>query len=610
MQETDEESDEDFVSENFATVLRGHWLDSLGNSILVSKYAGEDDFTAVLTPISEHASAEDKKFKLRLDKENRWWCGCAKLELADEAQGRLVWKTEDGRRSVWSRTEASDGVAAENVSFPWLLNNATWEPWMPLEVSRDILYDAARVTALLDIRQMMGSRSEAQERVTQILMDHDLALHPRASRSEDYLIPSAESPQWLTVPDVTQACQRSIAQRIQRIPHESYAHQIQWSGENEVWVGHHKITCRARDIQILESRWGLESKDDKSIEMARLLALYSVFDNPMSNRRSGLHLGIDPDVRSQCDYELFASPLNAQVPNGHFASKWPQHEWRFGSIGSYPSVISYIPYNSIVCVNPPFTDNYLADVMQRLPQLKLRFRLRIAVPIQEAHWRKKLFSLMPSAQLLQTYYDASADHTADVLHPTLFWEDPRCSAPSTTNIAQSLAGPLSTTAVVVPSSSAHDLQALVEPWDPLEGCSTAASFDRDVPPNSARALSCGPGGVVACSSASTTASASGDGERLSGSGLFVPPVVGAKLANQSSGGGFTPTQRSSGQNGVLAHGGASPTAGTPLAVKEAPAVRQPVKREESPPAKPLDAQEWPALGAPAKKPANKGGKKR
>ena len=30
----------------------------------------------------------------------------------------------------------------------------------------------------------------------------------------------------------------------------------------------------------------------------------------------------------------------------------------------------------MVCINPPFTEAYLADVMARLAELKLRFRLR------------------------------------------------------------------------------------------------------------------------------------------------------------------------------------------------------------------------------------------
>ena len=117
-----------------------------------------------------------------------------------------------------------------------------------------------------------------------------------------------------------------------------------------------------------------------------------MFDNPLSHRRNGVHLGLDPVIRRCCDFELFASPLNAAVPNGHFSSKWPHVEWKFGSIGSYPSVIDQLPVNSVVCINPPFTEAYLADVMARLAELKLRFRLRMAVPILEAPWRKKLHS--------------------------------------------------------------------------------------------------------------------------------------------------------------------------------------------------------------------------
>jgi len=416
-----------FGNERFARLVRGHWLDSIGNSIIVSKCAGEEEeLTAVLTPLLDHPEARDRVLTIKRCKLRSWRCGDADLEWADEAQQRLVWVTEDGRRSVWSRTAGAPDVVQSggdggSSAFPWLLNNASPEPWLPMDVPRDILYDGARVAALLDIRQMIGPRSEPQERLTHILMDHDL--HPMRG---DYLIPGAESPLWQTLP-VSEALRRSIAQRIQRIPHEALSQRVSWSGEAEVWVGHHKISCRARDVQALESRWVLPPKDErKPLEIARLLALYSVFDNPLSNRRSGVHLGLDPELRQQCDYELFASPLNAAVPNGRFASKWPHVEWRFGSIGAYPSVLSLLPVNSVVCVNPPFTEAYLADVMARLAELKLRFRLRIAVPIQEVPWRKNLQSSLPSAQLLKTYYDASSENLTDVLHPTLLWEDPRC----------------------------------------------------------------------------------------------------------------------------------------------------------------------------------------
>ncbi|CAL1171456.1 unnamed protein product [Cladocopium goreaui] len=287
---------------------------------------------------------------------------------------------------------------------------------------------------------MIGPRSEPQERLTHILMDHDLHPNPRG----DYMIPSLESPLWQTL-KVPEATRKSIIQRISRIPHEVLSQRVSWSGDSEIWVGRHKISCRSRDVQALDSRWVFAPKDQSSkpLEIARLLALYSVFDNPLSHRRNGVHLGLDPVIRRHCDFELFASPLNAAVPNGHFSSKWPHVEWRFGSIGSYPTVIDHLPVNSVVCINPPFTDGavgffggeaYLADVMARLAELKLRFRLRMAVPILEAPWRKKLHSSLPVPQLLKTYYDATAETPADVLHPTLLWEDPRCPPrPSTQN---------------------------------------------------------------------------------------------------------------------------------------------------------------------------------
>ena len=46
---------------------------------------------------------------------------------------------------------------------PGLRNGAPAEPWLPGDLPRDFLWDAARVAALLDIRQMIGPRSEPQD---------------------------------------------------------------------------------------------------------------------------------------------------------------------------------------------------------------------------------------------------------------------------------------------------------------------------------------------------------------------------------------------------------------------------------------------------------------
>lgn len=411
--------------QGFRKFIAGHWVDSIGNSVLVFETLPETELTVVQTPFCDSSDAKDRVLTIRLSGKYRApTLGNAMLEYVDEQDNRAVWVTDDGRRNTWCRgpdVDLSQGGSGDAVAFPWLLHKAKPTPWLPMDLPRDVLYDGARVAALLDIRHMIGSNRESQERLTHILMDHDL--HPNRG---DYLIPGADSPLWRTLP-APDSLLRSIAARILRIPSEALSQNITWSGETEVWVGHHKITCRQRDIQVLNGRWVLDQKDPrKPLEIARLLALYSVFDNPMSNRRNGVHLGLDPDLRRQSDYELFASPLNAAVGNGRFASKWPHVEWRFGSIGSYPTVLQFLPVNSVVCVNPPFTDAYLADVMARLAELKLRFRLRIAIPIQEMPWRKKLNSSLPAAELLLTYYDASMEQHTDVLHPTLLWEDPRC----------------------------------------------------------------------------------------------------------------------------------------------------------------------------------------
>jgi hypothetical protein len=48
-------------------------------------------------------------------------------------------------------------------------------------------------------------------------------------------------------------------------------------------------------------------------------SIYCIQPGP-GHRRNGVHLGLDPVIRRHCDFELFASPLNAAVPNGHFSS--------------------------------------------------------------------------------------------------------------------------------------------------------------------------------------------------------------------------------------------------------------------------------------------------
>lgn len=411
--------------------VEGEWWDSKGNSIEVSQVPGgvPGELMAVIAPLVHNPAQQIRHVPIYFS-DGSWVCGNATLEWWDTSCKRLVWHTEQPwlRRCIWTRKLSYEVEEYLPSACPWLLNGTRINR-LPLYsiFPRDILLDCARVAAIMDMRQMIGTNSSAQDWLTDILMDHDL----RQEEGGDYLIPSTTSMLWKDLrsrvePDIM----RRIHERIEQLPLDMWLNSISWqiSDQNdmEIWVGRHKINVRKRDFQILEERWVGPPKDErKSLEIARLLALYSVFDNPLHNRRSGMHLAIEPEIRRKCDFEMFASPLNAAVPNGRFASKWPHIEWRFGSIGRYPSVIQTLPHDAIVCVNPPFTELYLDDVMGRLAELKIRFRLRLAIPIRDAHWRGKLNRCLPDAKLDKKYYNASDEQYQVLKHESLHWEDPR-----------------------------------------------------------------------------------------------------------------------------------------------------------------------------------------
>lgn len=429
----------------FAEVLQGSWIDAVGNSILVrdqvpptgSKGA---QLTAVFSPPPINArrwtgrdglkAAEERVLAIVWDLASSpgpaWRCGNAHL-IDAQKDAWLTWSTPDLRISWWQRLDSHVDT------FPWGLQAANSRLSYQHDVPSDVLDDGARVAALLDIRQMLGADNDVQEALTRILVDHDLQ-----SDCEDFLIPCLTSPLWQRL-HVGEAVLRDIRIRIEHARRKDVVHRISWgvprsAGRSahesyDIVVGRHCLQATARDVRTLERRWvGGEGDPRRALEIARLCALYSVFDNPLSDRRSGIHLALEPALRLKCDYELFASPLNAALPNGRFASRWPHLEWRFGSMGSYPAVMQRLPVDAVVCVNPPFTRAYLADVMERLPGMKSRFRLRVVMPIKDvdASWRKRLFDELPSAQLFHKYYDATAGRQKDIKHHTLLWEDPHC----------------------------------------------------------------------------------------------------------------------------------------------------------------------------------------
>jgi len=140
-------------------------------------------------------------------------------------------------------------------------------------------------------------------------------------------------------------------------------------------------------------------------------------------------LSLPVSMRKECDYELFASPFNAVVPNGRYASKFPHIECRFGSIGSYPEVLKWIPRNSFLSVSPPFTRSYMDDLAGRLSSLLACFRLQLRLSL--GHTRDRaLLRMLPGGQssLVQDSYDASSQCFRGAVHPAhpiVLWKDTR-----------------------------------------------------------------------------------------------------------------------------------------------------------------------------------------
>eukprot|EP00929_Paragymnodinium_shiwhaense_P011947 TRINITY_DN11839_c0_g1_i3.p1 TRINITY_DN11839_c0_g1~~TRINITY_DN11839_c0_g1_i3.p1 ORF type:complete len:293 (+),score=41.09 TRINITY_DN11839_c0_g1_i3:109-987(+) len=91
----------------------GEWNDSLGNAVEVDP---RDVRQGGLVATLSKASRRDVHLKIRRTPEGKWLCGNATLLEAASTERRLLWQTEDGRRSIWSRpyfnvgTESDDGL--------------------------------------------------------------------------------------------------------------------------------------------------------------------------------------------------------------------------------------------------------------------------------------------------------------------------------------------------------------------------------------------------------------------------------------------------------------------------------------------------------------------
>eukprot|EP00933_Yihiella_yeosuensis_P018144 TRINITY_DN15008_c0_g3_i1.p1 TRINITY_DN15008_c0_g3~~TRINITY_DN15008_c0_g3_i1.p1 ORF type:complete len:612 (-),score=138.84 TRINITY_DN15008_c0_g3_i1:289-2124(-) len=287
--------------------------------------------------------------------------------------------------------------------------------------------DAARVNALLDARQVLGTASNLQELMSYILIDHDLL----RKETEDPLIPSAESPLWERLPEVPR---RNVLHRLASFHAGSAA-----SGSilpefpvgywTEIHLGRHRFQVSSNDFQVLRRRCTLPENEaaSRASAMARVLSLYRSLENPMlpPGCRSSHQLCWLPAQmkKSGIEYELFASPFNAKAENGRYASRFPHVETLFGSAGSYPGVLDIWPKEAVVSVNPPFSDGFLEHVLgKNLDNIVGRFqKVHIFAPVREASWRSHLKRLK-GARFTQEFWDATGLADKYLEQPVLHWE--------------------------------------------------------------------------------------------------------------------------------------------------------------------------------------------
>lgn len=243
-------------------------------------------------------------------------------------------------------------------------------------------------------------------------------------------MPAFDSPLWERLPDVPR---RNAKSRLAGFyasgvtgsdcPVEAISQDF-----GQVRAGRHRFPVMHTDLAALQRRWiGGEDLLLKADCMAHTVALYRALENPLApvDQRGALQLVCSPaaSARAGLQYELFASPFNARVENGRFASRWPHVEKYFGSLGSYPGVLDVFPEEAVVRVNPPWSEAYLEHVMgQSLERIVGRFRkVHLWVPIREAPWRSQLHRLR-GATFAKQFWDATALKERPIGQQVLYWE--------------------------------------------------------------------------------------------------------------------------------------------------------------------------------------------
>mmetsp|Transcript_46449 Transcript_46449/g.85082 ORF Transcript_46449/g.85082 Transcript_46449/m.85082 type:complete len:514 (-) Transcript_46449:173-1714(-) len=422
-----------------ATTFLGEWDDSLGNSVTVCR--GLERRSPLVAMLERGGKAN--QLSLRRDLELQTWvCGNALLEAESSKTTCLVWCAFDGRRSVWRRRTKEGEVAAGEAEdaessadkvdpeslpslLPWLLRPQFSDDGRKppnIEASESSM-DGARVNAILDIRQVLGGNRSAQDKLSELLTDHDLV----GQEHEDCIVPSVESPLWERLPETLR---RNVLHRVAAFYAAGRGEEVLIEAAQvpgETYVGRHRFLAPPRDLVELRRRW--MGRTDEAVftkAAAHVLSLYQALENPLitTGCRSNLQLCVDEREirRGGIEYEVFASPMNAQVGNGRFGSRWPHVERLFGSAGAYPAVLEKIPQEAVVSFHPPHTPAYLDHVMtETLEKAVARFKVvHLFVPVQDAPWRPTLRRLK-NASFVQSFWDNTAGIGKTIEHPVLHW---------------------------------------------------------------------------------------------------------------------------------------------------------------------------------------------
>mmetsp|Transcript_44487 Transcript_44487/g.127488 ORF Transcript_44487/g.127488 Transcript_44487/m.127488 type:complete len:537 (+) Transcript_44487:75-1685(+) len=338
----------------------------------------------------------------------RRWASILEEEAEDEdlwnqsAKGEVEQKNDDKEET----TEASASSGAATGSHN----------------DNSVAVDSSRIAALLDVRQVFGNDRNAQEVLSHILMDHDLLRRD----GEDAMVPSLDSPLWERLSELPR---RNALQRLASFKAGDRGFLPETAPDfSEVRCGRHRFPVAATDLQALIRRWsGPNDMPQRVAAMAHVVSLYRILENPLNPywERSSMQLGWDSVQRKKAgvEYELFASPFNARVENGHYCSRWPHAEALFGSLGAYPDVIDKIPTSAIVGINPPFSEAYLDHVIGKsLDTLVNRFkRVHLTIPVREAPWRSQLHRLK-GASFVKQFWDSTALSDKALAQPVLYWE--------------------------------------------------------------------------------------------------------------------------------------------------------------------------------------------